>query len=154
MQVNLQDVTDAIFNLAGALSRADLIKSRQLHQLTQNAFVSIESQTGTCCKILWHFQGQHKQFTILSTNSPRHRSHLPKPPHPLPNIAITPLFLCRPSICVMTKRPSQCCWCRSRKSTLLLSSLQESCSMPHFTQWYCYCYRWVLVANCAEFFFI
>lgn len=41
------------------------------------------------------------------------------------SIAITPLLLLWPSICVMSKRPHQCCWCHSTKCTLPLSISED-----------------------------
>lgn len=64
-------------------------------------------------------------------------------------LAITLLLLCLPSICVMSKRPYQCCC--SRKCTLLLSISQDSGSsvrkhMPNYTLLYC-CHSWFWVAT-------
>lgn len=58
-------------------------------------------------------------------------------------IAITPLLVRLPSICVTSKRPYQCCWCRSRKCTPLLPISQDSGSsirkhVPNYTLLYWY----------------
>lgn len=63
-------------------------------------------------------------------------------------IAIAPLLLLLPSICVTSKRPYQCCWCRSRKCTLPLAISQDSGSSmrrrtPDYTLMYCYSWFWV-----------
>lgn len=56
-------------------------------------------------------------------------------------IAITPLLVRLPSICVASKRPYQRCWCRSRKCTPLLPISQDAGSsirkhVPNYTRLY------------------
>lgn len=67
-QAHLKCVTDTISHVVCGSDKY-LEKTWQQNQMTQNVLISNENQTGRCCKLLWHFQGQCTQFTILSTKS-------------------------------------------------------------------------------------
>lgn len=130
----------------------ELEKTWQQDRLTQNVLISNENQTGRCYELLWHFQGQCTQFTICQQTCDGSIPPLWRM-RPL-TIAITPLLLRLPSICVMSKRPYQCCWCRSRKCTSLLPISQDSGSsirkhVLNYTLLYWYISNWYIIV-CSE----
>lgn len=122
-KASVENVSQASSLVLSVWSHLDLIRTHkdfEAARLTQNMLISKrKNQTSSCCELLWHFQGQCTQFSILSTN--RGWQHPPSLWRMHPQIpAITPPLLYLPSICVTSKRPYQCCWCRSRKCTSLL----------------------------------
>lgn len=102
----------------------ELEKTWQQQRLTQDVFISNENQTHSLPQVPVTFSGtMHTIYHFV--NKPLMAASPPCDGCVPWLLAITPLLLRLPSICVMSKRPYQCCWCRSRKCTPLLPISQN-----------------------------